>query len=114
MVNLYLNINHEKIIRSNQLIDFALAQSDDRRVDFRQAAYKKDAGICGCIMVHYALEVLGNKDSEFIAGYYSFGDAKHILEESIDDVLMLPYNKFKTIKTYGDLKTHLRNEKLID
>jgi hypothetical protein len=97
-----------KNVTKQEVIDFIKSQPDDREVDMQQSNsdYK-----CGCVMVHYAQDVLNKKDVS--CGYYDFisffedGSGHSVdatLEESIDRIVGKVVWEKEPKTTYGRIK----------
>lgn len=101
-----------KIVETKDILEFVMAQPDDRPVDMgNNVANAK----CGCVMIDYGREVLGFE--EFACGYSAWekvdSDNRHIAkikgEQSIFDLLNI--SAHRSVKTYGEIKQKINEKK---
>lgn len=95
-----------------QLREYAMAQPDERPINFYD---NHNIHPCGCLMVHYGREYL----PEFgVCGFWGWGDPLldaedvALLADGRDIRDLVPFEMWSDIRTYGQLKQHLRSKYL--
>ena len=94
----------EKNINILELKEFALSQPDDREVRMNE---DKSSDPCGCLMVHFAKDVL-NFSGEFTCATCLIHGEDGMVCLS-DSIFSLIPNNWENIKNYGDLKKYMKS-----
>jgi hypothetical protein len=103
-----------KKITKQQMIDFIMAQPDDRPINMRQNEFDVNKDDCGCLMVEFAKDYHNITEGRIYAGLELMGikdNDRHInlsqLGFSIRDLVK---NSFlNDSKNFGELKKSLKN-----
>lgn len=101
-----------EMLTKQQIYDFVNSQPDDREVNMFHYHFEQK---CGCVMVHYAKDVLGYEEP--IAGSAFIIDLKNSNNEIFakdDDFYIqyiIPSEEWINIHTYKDLKEIIKKLK---
>jgi hypothetical protein len=100
------------LITKQQMIDFIMAQPDDRPINMLNPDYYPSSNKCGCLMVEYAKDNFKISDECINVGFsaiYKGNDMEDVAELTFDmDDLVIGGFENES-KTFGELKKHLKN-----